>query len=258
MPICANAKCKSVLSKSRLPGLQYTFNPYIGCGHGCLYCYVPDLFRGKFPIWPANVAVKEGALDKLRSELGRSKPGVVGISTSTDPYQPVEANLKIVRASLRIFKEEGFPISIQTKSPLVLRDLDILRGMDAEVGFTITSHRNEFGERFEPGAPAPTSRLRALEGVSGSGIRTWIFYGPIIPGFNDSEEDIRMIVEAAARTRSRVLYDRINLKPLVRLRLGAAIPKEGMREISLFDYGQLYRKIEEFCRERGVSCSPAF
>ncbi|MEN3035709.1 MAG: radical SAM protein [Candidatus Methanosuratincola sp.] len=258
MAVYAHAKCKSVLSKSRLPGLEYTFNPYVGCGHGCLYCYVPDLFRGRFPGWPARVEVKEGALEKLSSEIERLEPGVVGISTSTDPYQPVEADLKIVRGALGIFREAGFPVSIQTKSPLVLRDLDILRGMDAEVGFTITSHRNEFREKFEPGAPDPSSRLLALEELSKAGIRTWIFYGPIIPGFNNAEEEIRAIVGAAARTHSKVLYDRINLKPLVRLRLKGAIPEERVREISLFDFGMLYRKIERCCREQGVPCSPAF
>ncbi len=258
MAIYAYAKCKSVLSRSRLPGLEYTFNPYVGCGHGCLYCYVPDLFRGRFPKWPGRVEVKEGALEKLISEIERLEPGVVGISTSTDPYQPVEADLKIVRGALRIFREAEFPVSIQTKSPLVLRDLDILRGMDAEVGFTITSPRSEFREKFEPGAPDPSSRLLALEGLSKAGIRTWIFYGPIIPGFNDAEEEIRAIVGVAARTHSKVLYDRINLKPLVRLRLKGAIPEERVREISLFYFGGLYRKIEKCCREQGVPCSPAF
>ncbi|MDI9609197.1 MAG: radical SAM protein [Candidatus Verstraetearchaeota archaeon] len=252
------AKCKSVISKSRLPGLEYTFNPYVGCGHGCLYCYVPDLMRGRFDRWPARVAVKESVLEKLRSEIERLKPGIVGISTSTDPYQPLEAELMIVRGALELFRDAKFPVSIQTKSPLVLRDLDLLRVMDAEVGFTITSHNKEFRDIFEPGAPDPSSRLRALEGLSEAGIRTWIFYGPIIPGFNDSEEEICRIVGEAARTRSKVLYDKINLKPLVRLRLRSAIPEDNMRAISLFDYGELYRKIEKCCIERGVSCSPAF
>ncbi|MDH7556756.1 MAG: hypothetical protein QHG94_07460, partial [Candidatus Methanosuratincola sp.] len=85
-----------------------------------------------------------------------------------------------------------------------------------------------------------------------------IFYGPIIPGFNDSEEEMRAIVGAAARTRSRLLYDKVNLKPLVRLRLKGAIPEERLRGIQLFDYRGLYRKIERLCREQGVTCSPAF
>ncbi|MEN3051645.1 MAG: radical SAM protein, partial [Candidatus Methanosuratincola petrocarbonis] len=166
--------------------------------------------------------------------------------------------LRIVRGALGIFRDAGFPVSIQTKSPLVLRDLDLLTGMDAEVGFTITSHRSDFRKRFEPGAPEPSSRLHALEVLSKAGIRTWIFYGPIIHGFNDSEEDIRDIVRAAARTGSKVLYDRINLKPLVRFRLKGAISEEDLRGVSLFDYSFVCRKIERYCREQGVSCSPAF
>jgi len=254
----AYAKCKTVLSRSRLPGLDYTFNPYVGCGHGCLYCYVPDLFRGKFARWPAKVEAKDGVLEKLRSEIRKSKPGVVGISTSTDPYQPLEADLGIVREALEIFKGAGFPVSIQTKSPLALRDLDVLRSMEAEVGFTIASLRGEFRDMFEPGAPDPASRLRAIGQLSRAGIKTWIFYGPIIHGFNDSDDDINGIVEAAATSGSRLLYDRINLKPLVSLRLRSVMPGSYFESIATFDYRSVYRKIQARCRELGVSSSPAF
>ncbi|MEN3034801.1 MAG: radical SAM protein [Candidatus Methanosuratincola petrocarbonis] len=258
MATYAYAKCKSVLSRSRLPGLEYTFNPYVGCGHGCLYCYVPDLFRGRFPRWPARVEVKEGVLEKLRSEIRRLEPGIVGISTSTDPYQPVEADLRIVRGALEIFKGAGFPVSIQTKSPLVLRDLDVLKGMDAEVGVTITSISSEFRDKFEPGAPDPGSRFRAVEDLNRAGVKTWIFYGPIIHGFNDSEEEIGSIAEVAAKTGSRLLYDRINLKPLVSLRLKKILPGWAFDSIALFDYLRVYRMIRLRCRELGVACYPAF
>ncbi|MDI9644280.1 MAG: radical SAM protein [Candidatus Verstraetearchaeota archaeon] len=252
------AECRSVISRSKLPGLDYTFNPYVGCGHGCVYCYVPDLLKGTFSRWPADVKVKEGVLEKLRKEVQKLSPGVVGISTSTDPYQPIEADLKIVRGSLEIFRDAGFPVSIQTKSPLVTRDMDLLGTMDAEVGITITSSTEEFRRRFEPSAPTPQSRFLALERLSGEGIRTWIFYGPIIHGFNDTEDEVRRIVGIAASTGSRVLYDKLNLKPLLMCRLLKSISREELERASSFDYRKAYAMVAKLCREAGVRASPAF
>lgn len=250
--------CRAALSRSRLPGLDYTFNPYVGCIHGCVYCYVPDLFRGRFERWPVEVGVKEGVLEKLRHELRRLTPGVVGISTSTDPYQPIEGELKLVRVALQILGEAGFPVSIQTKSPLVLRDIGILKQMRADVGMTITSLSSGFSRRFEPGAPPPRARASAIEEMSRNGIETWIFYGPILHGLNDAEDEMDAIVDLARRTKSRLLYDRVNLKPVLKTRIQKAVSKEEMDRIASADYRVIYSKIAGKCKAAGVRSSTAF
>lgn len=252
--------CKSALSRSTLPGLTYTFNPYVGCQHGCLYCYVPDVLKGRVSSseWGREVLVKEGVLDRLRADLRRLRPGAVGVSTVTDPYQPVERSLGITREALFLLRDAGFPVSVQTKSSLVLRDLDVMKGGDFEVGMTITSMDDTFRRRFEPGASPPEERAHALEEVSSKGVKTWIFYGPIIPGFNASPEEMESIVSLARRTKSRILYDRLNIKPMMLARIGKVLPVDDIASIRRNTLEGTFRRLKEACKRRGVRCDSAF
>lgn len=252
--------CKTVVSKSRLPGLDYTYNPFMGCTHGCLYCYVPDIMRGRVSssTWGTSVSVKEGALRKLKADLAKLKPGVVGVSTVTDPYQPIENALEVTRVSLQILKSAAFPVSIQTKSSLVARDIDIMRGGRFEVGITITSRDDSFRRSFEPGASPIPERVEALRAISASGIRTWIFYGPVVPGVNDRPEDMVFIAELARETGSRVLYDRLNIKPLLHNRMLTVCDAERLKRMKLHDFNPFYGILESECGERSVDCRHAF
>jgi len=250
--------CKTALSKSTLPGLRYSFNPYWGCEHGCLYCYVPDVLRGGLPRlrWGRDVFVKENVLEILRSEVKKKPIGVVGVSTATDPYQPAEKDLEITRGAISILSAAGFPISIQTKSPLVIRDIDLIRGKKIDIGFTITSTDREFQRMFEPRAPPPEDRISALETISSLGINTWIFYGPVIPGYNDSIDEMERIVLLGAKTKSKIIYDRLNIKSTVLQRLKGVI-NEG--EINRkFSWHNQFARLEALCRRYGVRCEFAF
>lgn len=252
--------CKTVVSKSRLPGLDYTYNPYVGCTHGCLYCYVPDIMRsrGSSSTWGRSVSVKEDALRKLKADLAKLKPGVVGVSTVTDPYQPIEKRLEVTRGSLQILKSAAFPVSIQTKSSLVARDVDIMRDGSFEVGITITSRDDSFRRTFEPGASPMPERVDALRALSANGIRTWIFYGPVIPGANDRPEDLEFIAELARETRSRVLYDRLNIKPLLHNRMLTVCDAERLKQMKLHDFASFYGILESECEKKSVDCRHAF
>jgi DNA repair photolyase len=244
--------CKTALSRSKLPGLNYTFNPYFGCQHGCLYCYVPDVLKINNMEWGKFIFVKKNILDILKREVTRKKIGTVGISTSTDPYQPIEKDLEITRKALVILINAGFPISIQTKSSLVLRDIDILINKNIDVGLTITSTDSYFQKIFEPNAPPPDERIATLEELSDKGIKTWIFYGPIIPNYNDSEEEIEKIVKIALKTKSKIIYDKLNLKPNVIKRLNSNnINYNG-------DYNKIFSKIEFICKKYDVKYECAF
>jgi DNA repair photolyase len=251
--------CKSAISKSSLPGLNYTFNPYLGCQHGCLYCYVPDILRhcALPPEWGREVMVKEGVLRLLASDLRRLKPGTVGVSTVTDPYQPAERTHCLTRQALSILRDSGFQVSVQTKSALVARDFDLMKGR-FELGMTITSMDDDFRRLFEPSASPPEERASTLEEASSRGIKTWIFYGPIIPLYNDSIRDAAKIIELAERTKSHILYDRLNIKPLMLQRMKRSIPDEAINSIKNADLKKTFSYLEAECRSRGVHCKFAF
>ena len=252
--------CKSALSKSTLPGLDYAFNPYVGCLHGCLYCYVPDVLRGRVSssAWGREVKLKEAILERLKEDLRKMKRGIVGVSTVTDPYQQVERSIGITREALKLLKEAQFPVSIQTKSELVIRDIDIIKGGNFEVGLTITSLKDSFRRLFEPGASPPEDRAHALKELCSNGIKTWIFYGPIIPGYNDSPEDIDSIIALADRTSSRIIYDRLNLKPLMQERILKAMSGEQIQRIKNSAFEGTFRILAEGCRRHGIKCEFAF
>ena len=118
--------CKTALNPSSLPGLVYSLNPYRGCQHKCAYCYVPNVLRIKRCKWGEFVNVKTNIPVVLSKELRNKKQGVVAISTVTDPYQPIEKKYLLTRFCLEQLLRADFPISIQTKSDLVTRDINII------------------------------------------------------------------------------------------------------------------------------------
>ena len=240
--------------------MDYALNPYIGCSHACIYCYAREYTRERIvrERWGQSVIVKENLIEALRRDVLRLRPGTVGLSTITDPYQPVESEYKLSRRSLEVLLPRGFRVSIQTKSGLVTRDLDILErwGESVDVGFTITTLDSSIARVIEPNSPPPSERVRALELVSSRGIETWVFLGPILPGITDSIESIESIVEIASSTRSTLYIDMLRVKPFM-------LKAEGLqRELALrargFAWRELFRKIEALCRKHGVKCKEAF
>ncbi len=258
-------RSRSLLCRTSLPGLHYSLNPYRGCLHGCLYCYSPSFLRETRP-WGRFVDVKINAPEVLKEEVRKKPRKTVGVGTVTDPYQPPEARFGLTRECIRILLEEGFPVCVQTKSDLILRDLELLSGGNSEVGVTITTLDEGIARALEPGASTPRRRARVLEEFSSRGISTWLFLGPLLPSLTDSEEKIREVVEVAASTRSLLIYDRLNLKRGVMGRL-----RETLEELSPETLGILLspslrsrawkeerERIERVCREKGVRCEPAF
>ena len=200
-----------------MPGLDYSLNPYFGCEHGCIYCYSRSIFLNKELAlkWGTFVKARTNMPDVLSKELPKKSPGVVGISTVTDPYQPLEARLQITRRCLEALSESPFTISIQTKSSLILRDLDLIKPTRFEVGITISTLNPSLAAEIEPKASPPDARAQVVEECSKRGIKTWIFLGPIIPEVNDRSEDISEIVKVAKKTGSYIIYDKLNLRKWV-------------------------------------------
>ncbi len=127
----------------------------------------------------------------MKREITRKKPGRVWVSGVCDPYQPVEARYKLTRQCLEILAQNRWPVTVQTRSPLVLRDLDILlSGTDFEVGFSVTTADDCIRKLFEPLAPPIPSRLRALEQLHQAGIKTFAMLAPILPGVEGLAENL--------------------------------------------------------------------
>ena len=194
---------RSILNRSLAPRLPFdwTINPYRGCEFGCTYCFARythnffDLTGWK--AFESKIFFKQNAATVLRRELKKRslKGRRITIGTVTDPYQPAEREYQITRALLEVFNQvEGLDLSITTKSPLILRDLDLLTELDkrhtVRVNVTLTTVDPVLARRTEVRAPTPGARLRAIEGLSQEGIATYVFCMPIMPEINSSEETL--------------------------------------------------------------------
>jgi len=195
---------KSVLSKSQV--YDYALNPYVGCQHECVYCYAKFMkrFTGHTENWGEFVDIKINAPALLAREVRRKRTGRVWISGVCDPYQPLEKKFMITKRCLEILVEHGWPFTIQTKSDLVMRDIDILKGAhESEVGFTITTADERMRKIFEPNASPVIKRLDALAVLHSNGIRTFAMIAPILPGAEG-------LVRALTDKVNYVILDRLN------------------------------------------------
>jgi DNA repair photolyase len=178
---------KSALVRSRIPGVEYVINPYTGCAHGCRYCYA--VFMRKYSrhhqnaSWGRFVEVKTNVVAVLRSELSRKRrTGTAMLSSVCDPYQPVEYRYRLTRGCIEALREHGWGISILTRSPLVTRDIDLLKTcIESSVGFSIPTDDDEVRRMLEPTSPPIGARIEALRQVHAAGVHTWVFIAPMLP-----------------------------------------------------------------------------
>ena len=251
-------KVKEALSRSGLPDLDYALNPYMGCWHSCIYCYarIYTWYREAAENWGEVIVVKENITSILGREVRYKARGVVGVGTITDAYQPVEAVYKLTRRSLEILFSAKFHASIQTKNPLILRDLDLLVENKnlVDVGFTITTLDNQVARIIEPRAPPPKARAKALETIASHGVETWVFMGPIIPGYNDDDASIEELVRLAKETNSIFYYDKLRVKDF--MLKGDHVLRSSALKSKYYNWNKLFSKIEHYCRIYNVKCLP--
>jgi DNA repair photolyase len=199
-------RAKNILSKSQI--YEYTINAYVGCTHACEYCYARFMkrFTGHLEPWGQFVDVKVNAVELLRGVIAKAKPGRVWLSGVCDAYQPVERKFRLTRGCLEILLEHGWPVTIQTKSPLVLRDLDLLKGKTGvEVGMSIATADENIRKIFEPGAPPVSERINALDVLHQAGIPTFAMMAPVLPGAEG-------LPQLLAGKVDRVTIDRLNYR----------------------------------------------
>jgi DNA repair photolyase len=205
--IIKEIEAKTILSKSQV--YDYALNAYVGCQHNCIYCYARFMrrFTGHHEQWGEFVDVKINAAELLTLEVKKKKKGNVWISGVCDAYQDLEQKYMLTRRCLEILVENGWPITIQTKSPLVLRDIMILkRSADAEVGLTITTADERVRRIFEAAAPPIEKRIRALRILHEEGIKTFVMVAPMLPGAEGLADMLKANVDHALIDRYNYYY----------------------------------------------------
>ena len=207
-------KVTRVLSKSGIYDVDYSINPYLGCSHGCLYCYAKYItrYREVSNNWGSVVYVKVNAPRVLKKEIKRVNKGSVLLSSITDPYQkPVEERYELTRRILEVLSKSSLRVIIMTKSNLILRDFDLIMKLKSvEVGITIITLDEQLRRIIEPKASSVEERIQVLKELSGK-VMTFIFAGPFIPYLSDYtiEDLLRLAREIKV---NRVIVDSLNLK----------------------------------------------
>ena len=199
---------RTILARNTSPDVPFdrSINPYRGCEHGCIYCFArpTHAYLGLSPglDFETKILFKPEAAKLLAAELASPKYrcDVVAMGTNTDPYQPVERDLKITRSILQVLSEFNNPVGIVTKNHLITRDIDILADMArrnlAEVFLSVTTLDKDLARTMEPRASTPRRRLDAIRELSEAGVPVGVMTAPMIPGLNDHE--MESILEAAA------------------------------------------------------------
>ncbi len=206
-------KAKTILSRVKdgeyWYGIDYNMNLYKGCSHRCIYCdsrsncyHVEnfDIVRGK-----------ENALYILERELSKKKKkGVVGIGAMSDTYNPNELKYEQTRGALKLISKYGFGVSIDTKSNLILRDIDLLKEINSKnnviIKFTITTPNDELSKVLEPNVCVSSKRLEAIKKLSDSGIFVGIMLNPVLPFITDKESDIKELVRLASESGAKFIH----------------------------------------------------
>lgn len=204
---------RSIIARNDSPDIMFeqSINPYRGCAHGCVYCYARpshaylDLSPGLD--FETRLFYKADAAQLLEAEL--AQPGYVcksiTLGATTDPYQPVERQMKVTRSILEVLARTRHPVTVITKGALVVRDLDLLAQLARDglvnVALSITSLDNELKRRMEPRAAAPLARLRALKELHAAGVPATVMFAPVVPVINDME--LEAVLEASAAAGAR-------------------------------------------------------
>ncbi len=206
-------QAKQLINRHNSPDLPFraTINPYRGCEHGCIYCYARP-YHAYIGLssgldFETKIFAKVNAAEALTAQLSRSgyKVETVVIGASTDPYQPTERKLGITRSILEVLWEHRHPVSIITKSALILRDLDIIAKMASRkliaISISVTTLNEKLANIMEPRGSTPSLRLKTLQQLSERGVPTTVMFAPLIPALNDME--MEQVLSAAAQHGAR-------------------------------------------------------
>ena len=267
-------KAKTILSKEKYGadwyGIDYKMNLYRGCPHGCIYC---DSRSNCYHIDNFDMPKgKENALVLLENELLKKKvKGVVGIGSMSDTYNPLEKEYEQTRETLKLLSKYGFGVSIDTKSDLIIRDLDILKEINSKsdviIKFTITTPNDELSKIIEPHVCVSSKRIEAIKTLTDNGIFTGIMMNPVLPFITDSKDDIKKLVKLAHNSGAKFIHTymgmtlRENQRDYYYEQLD--IHFKGLKEKYIKTYGEryncpvpnykeLYKTLTDECEKYGI------
>jgi DNA repair photolyase len=229
--------CKTALNPVKGMAFKWSLNPYMGCAHRCTFCYVRAFEkRADRPAddrYGRSIRVKTNVAQVLRWELAR--PGwrreTVAIGAATDPYQPAEGRYRLTRACLEALAAARTPFSLITRSPMIVRDIDVLRcaaeRAEVSITFSVPTLDREIWRRTEPGTAPPWQRLRALERLVGAGIKAGVAMAPLLPGISDRPELVEAVVRAAREAGATSIWANLPfLRPGTREHFLASIARD--------------------------------
>lgn len=267
-------KSKTILSKVKYGnewfGIDYNMNLYRGCSHGCIYC---DSRSNCYHIDNFDVPKgKENALILLENELSKKKDkGVIGIGSMSDTYNPFEKEYEQTRGALKIISKYNFGVSIDTKSDMILRDIDLLKEINLKnnviVKFTVTTSSDELSKMIEPNVCVSSKRFQAIKILSDNGIFAGIMMNPVLPFITDSEENIKKIVKLAHESGAKFIHTymgmtlRENQRDYYFKKLDILFPGLKDKYIKYYgeryncvvpDYKRLYKVFTDECDKYGI------
>lgn len=259
-------KAKNILSSG------VGMNIYRGCQHGCVYCDARSLCYQMNHIFE-DIEVKENAIELLEAALkSKRKPCMLGTGSMSDPYMPLEKNLRMTRRMLELADKYGFGATVLTKSDMVLRDLDVLQRINrrtkAVVQISLTMMDNNLSRILEPNVCPTTRRIEVLRELQNAGIPTVVWLCPILPFITDTEENVMGILEACRETgvKGIIQYGMgLTLRDGDREYYYAALDRHfpGLKETYIRTYGNAYelpslrepellKKFHDFCEKNGI------
>jgi DNA repair photolyase len=238
--------CRSALNRVKGMGFAWSLNPYMGCAHRCTFCYVRAFeLRADRPSddrYGRSIRVKVNVAEVLRRELARPswEGETVAIGAATDPYQPAEGRYKLTRACLEALRDASNSFSLITRSPMIVRDLDVLVGAArrAEVGvvFSVPTLDREVWRRTEPGTPPPHRRLEAVKELVGAGIKAGVGMAPILPRISDRPEQLEAVVRAAREAGATSIWaNLLYLRPGTREHFLEALARDWPEELDRYE-----------------------
>jgi DNA repair photolyase len=205
--------CKTILNEVKAPSMPFekSINPYRGCQHGCSFCYARSThsFLGMEgdDTFQKHILLKANAAEALEAEIRKhlrpgkhKKPlGRIAIGTATDPYQPIEGKMKLTRECLKVAAKYQLSITVTTRSPLILRDIDILKEIPViAVNISVSTLDRNVWRSMEPSTSFPMKRLETVQRLKEAGIPAGIFMAPILPFLTDSSESLQELIQQAS------------------------------------------------------------
>ena len=223
-PQYAEEPCRTALTRVSGMPFKWSLNPYTGCVHQCTFCYVRGFeLRAGRPSdgrYGTRIRVKPNLVEVLRRELARRswRHEEVAVGTATDPYQPAEGHYRLTRGAIVALAESRTPLSLITRGPLIVRDVDVLTDAadraEVSVNVSIPTLDDRIWRTTEPGTAHPRQRLRAVRRLADAGIRVGVGMAPILPGLSDKPDLLRAVVLAAREAGATFLWwNVLNLRP---------------------------------------------